>query len=193
MLLSVSGPQGTGKSTVLASLEKDFGINIIPNKTSRSILADWNTTLTEVNSNIDTTYKFQKEIIKRHRENDMMYMESDKIWIKERSYLDIFIYALNILGPHNRYSTFINEYFEECKQYQSAYDCVIYLTGRKDYVPEDDGVRSTNKLFVQMIDNSMQYFSKPFDTGNMIYIDASDHNKRIELITNHIECIRGIC
>lgn len=190
MLLTISGPQGTGKSTVLKTLESDFGFNVIPNKTSRSILAEWNMTLNQVNSEKHRTHLFQQEVIKRHRENDKMYLESEKIWIKERSYLDIFVYALNILGPFNEYSQFVDDYFTECKQYQSAYDCVIYLAGREGYTPEDDGVRSTNKYFTQMIDTSMQHFSTRFDSGNMLFISESNHEKRIKLITNHIDCIK---
>lgn len=193
MLITISGPQGTGKSTVLKTLESEYGVNVIPNKTSRSILSDWNMTLNQVNSNKDLTHKFQIEILKRHHENDMQYMESEKIWIKERSYLDIFVYALNILGPFNEYSSFIDQYFDDCKKYQSYYDCVIYLSGRDGYIPEDDGVRSTNKYFTQMIDKSMQHFSTRFNTENMLFINIANHDERIKIIAEHINCIKGMC
>src|SRR4051812_31618769 len=97
-LITISGAQGQGKSTVLKSLE-DLGYKIIPRKTSRSILADWGYTLNEVNKYTPLTRNFQEEIIKRQRENDFKGIVSPDINFSERSYADIFSYCLNILGP----------------------------------------------------------------------------------------------
>jgi predicted ATPase len=186
MLITISGAQGQGKSTVLNSLEK-LGYNIVPRKTSRSILSDWGMTLNEVNKYAPLTKRFQEEIIVRQQENDASVINSSSINFSERSYADIFSYCLNIIGPFNEYTDWLNGYFDRCKKLQQNYDCVIYLSGRKEYVPEDDGVRSINQHFTKMIDIVIKSHIQAFDNGNVLYVDTPDHEKRISMIVEHIQ------
>jgi predicted ATPase len=190
MLITISGAQGQGKSTVLSSLEK-LGYNVVPRKTSRSILADWGMTLNEVNKYAPLTRRFQEEIIKRQQENDLSVLESPDINFSERSYADIFSYCMNILGPFNEYSDWLNDYYNRCKALQQGYDCVIFLSGRKGYAPEDDGVRSINAHFTKMIDLVIKHYVGDFDNGNVLYVDTPSHDERMELIVNRIEQLKA--
>lgn len=189
MLITISGAQGQGKSTVLNSLA-ELGYNIVPRKTSRSILSDWGYTLNEVNKYTPLTKNFQEEILIRQHENDKSVLNSSDINFSERSYADIFSYCMNIMGPFNEYNTWLNDYHDRCKTLQQNYDCVIYLSGRKDYAPEDDGVRSINPHFTKMIDLTIRHFVQDFDNGNVLYIDTPNHEERINMILNKIEEIK---
>lgn len=189
MLITISGAQGQGKSTVLNSLQ-ELGYNVIPRKTSRSILSDWGYTLNEVNKYAPLTRRFQEEIIKRQQENDLVGIQSSDINFSERSYADIFSYCINILGPFNEYNEWMDNYYNTCKSLQQNYDCVIYLSGRVGYTPEDDGVRSINKHFTKFIDIAIKHYVTDFDNGNVLYVDTPYHDERIELITTRIEQIK---
>ena len=58
MLVAISGSQGSGKSTVLAELQKR-GHNVVTRKTSRSIMSDWGVTLKQVNNDHELTLGFK--------------------------------------------------------------------------------------------------------------------------------------
>jgi len=194
MLISISGSQGQGKSTVISDLA-DWGYNVIPVKTSRSILHDWNYTLNEVNKYAPLTKNFQEEIIKRHVDNvDMIAMDDpSKIWFCERSYADIFAYCLNVIGLYNEYDDWINGYYEICKDNQAHYDMVIMLSGLNNK-PENDGVRSTNRHFGKAMDLLIHYYVKDFAKANnqpILEINTSNHEERIKIITDEVERIRN--
>lgn len=189
MLITISGAQGQGKTTVLNALA-ELGYTVIPKKTSRSILADWGMSLHDVNKSHSLTYKFQEEIIERQYRKDSTLLNSSEMYFSERSYADIFSYALNILGAFNEYDVWMNDYYRRCKEYQQAYDCVIYLSGRQFYTPEDDGVRSINKYFAKMMDLTIRNFVAEFDNGNVVYVDDSDHNNRVTKILKRLEQLK---
>lgn len=190
MLITISGAQGQGKTTVLNALA-ELGYTVIPKKTSRSILADWGMSLHDVNKSHSLTYNFQEEIIERQYRKDSALLNSSEIYFSERSYADIFSYALNILGAFNEYDVWMNDYYRRCKEYQQAYDCVIYLSGREFYTPEDDGVRSINKQFAKMMDLTIRNFVTDFDNGNVVYIDTPSYDERIEAVLTSLKRLQS--
>lgn len=184
MIITLSGSQGQGKSTVLNSLENS-GYGVIPNKTARSILTEWGKSLEEVYSDKPLTVTFHEEIIKRHEELCSPHYTTEDLMFIERSYADIFSYALAVLGPFNQYSEWLNEFYEKCCKLQSHFSAALYLTGR-DYTPQADGVRSTNIHFARAIDTSIQKHLKEFrdrtHTHNMFVIDTPNHEQRLTKI-----------
>jgi predicted ATPase len=186
MLIGVSASQGQGKTTVLNSLA-ELGYSVVPQKTSRSILSRWGMSLAEVNAYAPLTAKFQEEVVRVHAENMDQYNVAHGAVLQERTLADIFTYALNILGPFNQFDAFMNDYFHKCKKLQSKYDCIIYLSGRPDLVPENDGVRSINRHFTKMIDIMIKHHVEAFDTGNVLYVDTPNHKQRIAHIVAHLE------
>lgn len=185
-LIAVSGTQGQGKSTVLASLS-EMGFDVVVQKTSRQILADWGLSLPEVNKDPELKKKFQEECISRHHEYNEEAMSSDKIFFTERSYADIFVYTVLSIGPYNEYSEWLNSYYEKCKEGQRTYTSVIYLTGINGET-KNDGVRSINQHFVNFVDMALQYYLKDFGT-EVRNINSPNHQKRIELITEYLDTI----
>lgn len=189
MIIAISGSQGQGKSTVLKKLEED-GYDVLPNKTSRTILSEWGLTLNEVNKYAPLTKKFQEEILKRHFDYIKGFIASKNICFVERSFADIFTYCMFQLGSFNEYSDWINDYYLRCQSAQAAYGAVIYLSGRT-YIPESDGVRSINPHFTIAVDNLIKLHLNSFEcpTTKLIEISEPSLEKRIELIKNIVNTV----
>lgn len=188
MLFNISGSQGQGKSTVIKTLE-GRGYKVVPNKTARSILADLDLSLSDVYSSAPLTVLFQSEIIKRHNLICQEYAEKNEIYFIERSYADIFAYALAILGPHNKYSGWLNTYYDTCKQLQKTFAATFYLTGRQATV-EDDGTRSINLHFSRLMDENIKYYVNDFGNRNGRYsfvINTPDNTERVSQISGLVE------
>jgi hypothetical protein len=189
MIISISGAQGQGKSTILSSV-KELGYDVIENKTARSILSDWGMTLDQVYLDKPLCVKFHDEILNRHDTYCAPFYDSKSISFIERSFADIFSYALAVLGPHNQYSNWLNEFYDQCLEKQTKMSGVMYLSGRI-YTPEEDGVRSVNKHFMENIDNSIKKYLKEFSTvsgSHMVYdVNYADHKCRMAIIKSILE------
>lgn len=183
MLLNVSGSQGQGKSTILNDLA-ERGFEIVPNKTARSILKKWDVSLEDVYESKQLTIAFQEEILVEHDKLCTAYAAAPGVQFIERSYADIFVYALAILGPFNKYSTWLEEYYEKCKERQRMFAGTFYITGRQMDIASD-GVRSTNKFFGEVVDHCIKKYSKDFATyhGTLFFeVDTPDHSIRMNNI-----------
>lgn len=158
MLFAISGSQGSGKSTTINALAEQ-GFPIVERKTSRSILEEWGVTLSEVNNDRPLTVKFQDEILKRKFVDERpAALDPSTIYFTERTYADLFTYALIAIGKDNEYSNWLNDYYQRCKQYQGTYKHIFYLPAGRFKV-EHDGVRGSNQHYARLIDRSMQSIS----------------------------------
>ena len=185
--MSISGSQGQGKSTTIAML-KDRGIKVIENKTSRTILKEWGFTLHEVNKYPPLVKKFQEEILRRHYEYNIAASESTEWYVTERSFADIFTYAMFALGSYNEYSEWINEYFEKCARMQQIFDVSCYLTGRA-FTPENDGVRSVNIHFNRSVDALIKLHLDTFAKlkSPVFLVDTPDKHERCNAILRRLK------
>lgn len=189
MLLAVSGSQGAGKTTVLNELAK-ARYKVIERKTSRSILSDWGVTLAEVNNNHDLTIKFQDEILARKLEDEAFAVNSPDVWFTERTFTDLFVYALVALGKDNEYNEWLNSYYEKCKSAQELYSAVFYLQAGH-FQPVNDGVRGINQHYSTMVDLVMSHYTGLMTPQqNMCIIDTPDVDKRVSVIESEIEYIK---
>lgn len=168
-LIAVSGSQGTGKSTLIDALKYPS----ITRKTSRSILSDWGVTLSQVNNDRDLTVRFQDEILTRKLEDEAAAVQSDQQFITERTYADLFVYALVAIGKDNEYSDWLDGYYERCKEAQRSYSRVFYLTAGH-FKPVNDGVRAINEHYSRMVDLTMYEYTcrmsptvTPIHTANL--------------------------
>lgn len=191
MLISVCGAQGSGKSTILSEL-RSLGHNVIERKTSRSILDDWGVTLQQVNADRDLTLKFQDEIIKRKYEDELAAVQSNEMWFTERTYADLFTYALINLGKDNDNSDWLDNYFETCKKYQQSYSKVFYLKSGMFNVVYD-GVRGANQHYSNMVDLVMwdytNQLSSIFSSAALtkVYkITVPDVDERVDFILDKV-------
>lgn len=178
-LIAISGSQGLGKSVFINHLHAHRNMNIIERKTSRSVLSDWGVTLSEVNNDRPLTLKFQDEILKRKAEDERVGAESDDLYVTERSFADLFTYAVVAVGKDNECSDWLDEYYEKCIEAQRSLMGVLYLTraGRIDNTIVHDGVRGINRHYGIMVDETMTYFTKEMADLTEVglqFCDASD-------------------
>lgn len=185
MLYAISGAQGCGKSTLLTALE-DQGYKVVSRKTSRSILKDWGMTLDEINADKELALKFQYEILSRKAQDEYEAIHSDEIWLTERTYMDLFVYALVNLGKHNEYSTWLDAYYDKCLENQRHYSGVFYIRSGLFQVSHD-GVRGSNQHYSKMVDLSMEHYTmtsmSPLDIHT---VDIADLGRRVDFINRRI-------
>jgi predicted ATPase len=186
MLVAISGSQGAGKSTVIAKL-KEKGFKTIERKTSRSILEDWNVSLSDVNNNPELTLKFQKEIIiRKHADELAAQAHPADIVITERTYIDLATYSLVALGKDNHHSDWLNTYIASCAAYQQSYDLVFYLKAGHFSI-EHDGVRGSNAHYSRMVDLTMMDMTQQHTLpSKLIVVDSPILDQRVATITNFI-------
>lgn len=185
MLIAVAGSQGSGKSTLINKLE-NLGYKTITRKTSRSILSDWNVTLSQVNNDRDLTVKFQDEILKRKLEDESVALGSSDVWFTERTFADLFTYTCVAIGKDNEYNEWMNGYYERCVDAQKIYKQVVYLQGGL-FPIQPDGVRAINPHYSRMVDMFMKQYTKEISqTYNEI--DFVDMMQRVRFIE---ECIQN--
>jgi predicted ATPase len=181
VLISISGSQGCGKTTTL-NLLKQYGHTIVERKTSRSILSDWNVSLDQVNRDFDLTLKFQDEILARKIADEQEFVNTKEIVFTERSYADLFTYGLIVLGKHNQYSDWVDEYYQRCKQAQQTYGCVVFLKGGL-FPIEHDGTRGSNQHYQKMVDQTiLMNVMSMTDSKKHTTIETADITKRVQAI-----------
>ncbi len=185
MLVAVAGSQGSGKSTVLNAIEA-LGINVIRRKTSRSILEDWGVTLDQVNSDVSLSLAFQVEILNRKLADEAEAIQSNELWFTERTFADLFVYALVNIGKHNEHNDWLNQYADMCTSANAQYGHVFYLPAGVFPVVQD-GVRSCNRHFSRMVDTVLQdWTSRSIAPINFTLVDQSDVHDRVANIMSVI-------
>lgn len=174
MILAISGTQGVGKTTFMSLLKNNSDIEIIEQKTSRSILSEWGVTnLSAIYSDRDLMKRFQDEIYNRHFLKCKSLSEKNGIHVIERSFADIFSYSAIILGAHNDSKEWLSEFYYKCKEAQKIFDNVFYLT-RQNFSPENDGVRSTSEHFNNIVSLVIRDYLKKFGEEKVVYLDITD-------------------
>lgn len=183
MLIAISGSQGSGKSTLISRL-KSKGFRSIERKTSRSILGDWGVTLQQVNNDHDLTIKFQNEIILRKAQDESEAIISNELYFTERTYADLFTYALITVGKDNDYSDWLSIYYDKCLQYQQQYAQVFYLKAGH-FIPENDGVRGIGIHYSRLVDVVMLDITTQMTLPSRInLIDTPCLEQRLSIISN---------
>lgn len=185
MLIAISGSQGTGKSTTMSYLPYAQ----IERKTSRSILSDWNVTLSEVNNDRELTVRFQDEILTRKLEDEALAVTSPDIFCTERTYMDLFAYAVVAIGKDNEYSSWLDSYFERCLAAQSSYSKVFYLTGGH-FSPVYDGVRAVNAHYSTLVDLFLQHYTLKYTPNGVTVISTPDQSQRVDTIIEQVDTIK---
>lgn len=183
-IATISGSQGQGKSTVLNTLAS-MNYSVVERKTARSLLEEWDMTLGEVNRHPPLTRYFQDEVLKRHLDSMTLLISDDKLHFMERSFADIFTYAVMALGSFNEYNNWMDEYYEQCIKAQAKFHSIYHLTGRT-FVPQEDGVRSTNRFNSEIVDREIFIRLKEMDQrigkNQVLSIAYTDNDERVHTI-----------
>lgn len=188
-LVAIAGSQSCGKTTLLNKLE-ERGFPIITRKTSRSILSEWNVSLQQVNNDPTLTKQFQEEIIKRKADDERhATKKGSHLWFTERTFADLFTYAVVALGKDNNYSEWLNDYYRQCMVYNQSYDLVYYLKAGH-FVPEHDGTRGSNVHYSRMVDLTMLDFTQQLTHGSKLtLVDTPDLQQRLTIIAEQSKAL----
>lgn len=194
MLIAISGSQGCGKSTILEYL-KENQHTVVERKTSRSILQEWGVDLSKVNNDTELLMKFQDEIIERKFNDEKKHIGTSprNIVFTERTYADLFTYAMTVLGKDNKHNDWVNEYYTKCLRYQSqSYSHVFYLKGGMFPVVVDL-IRGSNKHYSKMIELTMTEYTKQMTTGSKLtFIDTANIDDRVDIIQQQVYTIANL-
>jgi hypothetical protein len=187
MIIGISGAQGQGKTTLIqAAIEAHDGIVDGGLQTARTLLDDWGYSLTEINKYMPLKIRYQENLLFEHTLSlTDLQRHSDTVLV-ERTFADIFVYALVSVGPFNEYSDWLNDYAQQCMEAQrELFECTIFLTGR-DYEPEEDSVRSTNPHFSAMVDNLIAIYMDQFGENNVFHLNHPGLDERVAFLLSQI-------
>ena len=185
-LVAICGSQGSGKSTILRELNK-CGYPTLEGKVARSILQDWNIPIQEVYNDVELTRNFQEEILTRKYREEQCFINSDaKISFVERTFADLFSYALLNIGRMNVHTEWLDSYYEQCKMVQQEYDLIFYLPSNMFSI-EADGVRSTNGYYGRCVDFILQHYLQEMSNCPIITLDCFSIEERIATIISTVE------
>lgn len=191
MLVAVAGSQGSGKSLTLHHLSLAVGeFSVVTRKTSRSILEEWGVTLQQVNNDPKLTLQFQEIILRRKSDDEAIGTYSNSTWLTERTYADLFTYALISLGKDNDHTDWLDTYYQQCLEACQTYDYVFYLKGGH-FTVEHDGVRGSSPYYSRMVDLTMLDITKQMiHPSRLSIIDVPDLSQRISIIKTQIKHLR---
>ena len=187
MLISIAGSQGSGKSTVLKALG-NAGHNIVTRKTARSILEEWEVTLDIVNQDPDLKMAFQMELVDRKFKDEIEFAYAEELYFTERTFADLFTYALISFGQYNQYDDWIDTYYKTCKDACNNYTQVYYLEPCFSHNIEDDGVRSVNGHYSRMVDVTMLDVTHAMvHKDKLNLVEGADLDERVKQVVNRIQ------
>jgi predicted ATPase len=192
MLVAISGAQGSGKSTVLSELAK-IGYKTIERKSARSVMTEKfpGMKLDDIYADPNIAVRWQEAILERKIFDETSAIHSKELWFTERTYADLFTYAVMAIGKNNLWSDWLDDYYQRCWDNNKLYHHTFYLTSGH-FNPVPDGVRGINKHYQAMIDNTLQRISFDMLTNrdeakfDMTHVQVKDINQRVELIQHKL-------
>ena len=180
MIFAIAGSQGCGKSTVIEGL-RSRGYKVVDRKTARSVLDDWDVTLDQVNQDMELKKRFQEELLHRKIQDDLKAADDIEIWFTERSFADLFTYALINIGQYNDCSKFSDAYYTSCAKASNHYEAVFYIQGGLFDI-KNDGVRSVNQYYSEAYDLALRHFTNKMCYVPVIEISEKEVEKRVDII-----------
>lgn len=189
MLIAISGSQGSGKTTILNEIAK-LGFSVVERKTARSVMTEQfpGRTLDDIYANPTTSTLWQDAILARKIADEADARNDSKVWFTERTYADLFTYAVMAVGKNNAYSVWLDDYYDRCKLECRGYAHAFYLQGGK-FNPVDDGVRGINRHYQSMIDGTLQHVSNTMMNDQyycdfrLTQIETADIDRRVHQIS----------
>lgn len=194
MLVAVSGSQGAGKTTIINKLIEKNNVQFrsVERKTSRSIQSQWNVTLEDIIRDPDLTVKFQDEILLRKMNDERLARGNNMdIVVTERTYADLFTYAVIWLGRENRFKDYLNDYYNRCVRAQQSYDLIYFIKGGHFPIAFDPNRAAVSPHYGRMVDLTMYDFTMQMSHPSRVnVIDVLDANQRANIIAAQMSSIQ---
>jgi len=176
MRIAISGPQSTGKTTLIQELRKRILYAELAPEVARAVRAF--APINEKGNNIT-----QLMVLARHFMN--LTLDKAPIILYDRCLLDGMVYTSYLHDRHRVSDSVYRFCYTAFTHFISEYD-IIFVTTPLD-VLEDDGVRSTSKRFQQVITQKFDEFSKLARSKTKVIQLPKDHKERVELIEGAIK------
>lgn len=193
MLVPILGAQGCGKSTLIASLiscSDAFGK--VESQAARTTIQKMGYSMQEIYAQPKLIKKFQIETLAQKKTDETKFIESNKIHLIERSYLDLAAYTVANLGRFDSMSSFVTEYVEECiEEHSKAYNTNIKINiGMFDII--SDGIRPVNAHYANMIDLYLTDLLTKQHTPTL-FVGVSNIDARVKIVCEYfnIEQFKG--
>jgi len=208
-VFSVTGSQGTGKTTVfnefrklvesgdnseIGKVIKDFGeIYFVERKTSRSIQEEMGITKPEeLFTDRELIKKFQTKALARKAFDDIIkpYETGYKIVVTERSPFDLASYTTAHLGFYSKYDSFVNRYINEATKLSDVYFSMILKGGLFDI--EHDGIRPVNSYYQSMIEKLQLQLLNERNSNYWDICDSPRLSERINMFAKLMIDVSGV-
>lgn len=173
MKISLSGCQGTGKTTLLKKIEEEAGLFCIK-EVIRELKAKHN-----ISFNKECNYRSQLLILNTHLQNALIYPN----FITDRSSIDAFVYAI-----YSYQQKVFTE--EEFRNFKRLFQVTLPLYDKFFYLPiefdlKDDGVRSMDDTYRNETDKIFRGIFKEYRI-NFIELKGSVED-RVKDFKNYIK------
>lgn len=186
MLLGLSSVQGQGKTSLIQTFaQRDSFIKHKNLQSARTLMDKLNLTLPEINADIKLKTYFQDELLDQHF-NSLSKIDHSEFSIIERTFVDMFCYALISVGPFNAVSTWLDNYYYKCCQAQKILSHTFYL--QYGIIPVEDGCRSVNYHYAKTMDILMKHYLNEMQLPYSL-IPFASNNVRCDQITQKVNML----
>ena len=190
MIIGISGSQGQGKTTLADGLVRnDSSFEIIGTNLARSTMYHMDLTLDDINTNHYIKRNFQNKLLNRMK---LLYTDehimSEKKYILDRTYLDLFVYTLIGLGYYNEHNNFVDDYYNKCIEYHKDIAMTYILSGRELKV-ENDGIRGYNQHYSVMVSDLMEKFSAKMIKNFYCILRLENKEDKISAILTYLKVL----
>lgn len=176
MKIAIIGTHSTGKTTIIETLssalqEKNQLIHILPEYAR----------LCPFPINENTTIEAQKWILLQQITEETKIDHSKQVLITDRATLDNFAYMWRIGEKLN-----ISHFEKAAAEHMATYD-FIFKTRKLNVNAKEDGVRTTDGEFRDMIDRLISLLLKKHNIPFTLLPDTLDYNTHVDVINKKIE------
>lgn len=147
------GAQGTGKSTLIEKIQKDFLPNYIISPSIGRELKQM-----KLNINLDGNDETEKMAMTLHKKR---FEEQGENVLYPRSFIDNLVYTEQVYREGKVSRDTFKYCYEQAKEYMPQYEMFFYIPIEFDI--EGDGTRSTDKEFQDETDILLQEYIRGFE------------------------------
>lgn len=189
LLVSVSGAQSTGKTTLLESIHSELGHYVDDFKVARAVLSQFDEGLYDILKDEVKTIEFQEAILAQKVENDLKLKSRDDAFVfVERCPADIYAFAYTWRNHFKTPSFFswLNDYQDRCFQAMKIYDISI-LIHPGAFEHSDDGIRAKADTQYEVDTALSGFLGRHWMTVNFVKPRFHLHRMNVGEITARLE------
>lgn len=196
-LVTISGPQGCGKSTTMEALkvlvkEQGLPITVDDFKVSRAVQTARGGVLTDATKDFPTMLEFQRAISRARTryEDDVLPDTMSKIVVMERGFADIAAYFrlwVEKLQPEEFYRPMIDDFVNDCRTQAKFTQMSLYLPFMDHVKFEADANRAAESDVSRFNELLLDELSQPVYANAQATIEGKTPEQRAQSIIDSIK------